>query len=72
MIRRAVQLWSNPGDIVFTPFLGIGSEAYVSIQEGRRAVGTELKPSYFNQAVANCKEAKGMDQVSIFDMEESQ
>ena len=72
VIRRAVQLWSNPGDIVFTPFLGIGSEAYVSIQEGRRAVGTELKPSYFNQAVANCKEAKGMDQVSIFDMEESQ
>lgn len=70
VIRRAVQIWTNPKDIVFTPFLGIGSEAYVSIQEGRRAIGAELKPSYFDQAVANCKEARGMDQVSLFDTEE--
>lgn len=54
VIRRAVQLWSNPGEIVFTPFLGIGSEAYVALEQGRRAVGIELKPAYYQQAVENC------------------
>lgn len=67
VIRRAVKLWTNPGEIVLTPFLGIGSEAYVALQEGRKAIGVELKPSYFDQAVQNCKEAVGMDQVSLFD-----
>lgn len=55
VIERAVELWTNPNDIVFTPFLGIGSEIYQALKMGRRGVGIELKESYFNQAVANCK-----------------
>jgi DNA modification methylase len=53
VIRRGVRLWSNPGDVVLSPFAGIGSELYVAIQEGRRAVGAELKASYFEQARRN-------------------
>lgn len=50
LIRRAVELWSQPGDVVLTPFLGIGSEAYVAVEEGRKAIGVELKDSYFRIA----------------------
>jgi DNA modification methylase len=50
-------LWSNPGDTVFSPFAGIGSELYMALQMDRKALGIELKPSYFRQAVINCKEA---------------
>ena len=57
VIERAIDLWTNPGDIVFTPFLGIGSEAYQSLKMKRRAVGIELKESYYNQAVKNCQAA---------------
>lgn len=71
VIRRAVQLWTNPDDIVLTPFLGIGSEAYVALQEGRRAIGVELKPSYFKQAVVNCESVVSMKQESLFDTEET-
>lgn len=53
VIRRAVKLWSNPGDTVLSPFMGIGSEGYVSLQMGRRFAGAELKRSYFDQAVRN-------------------
>ncbi len=53
VIRRCLDLWSNPGDVVFSPFAGIGSELYVAIQMGRKAIGSELKPSYFRQAVKN-------------------
>lgn len=53
VIRRAVQLWTNPDDLVLSPFAGIGSEGVVSLEEGRRFVGMELKGSYFRQAVAN-------------------
>lgn len=53
VIRRAVRLWTNPGDVVLSPFAGIGSEGYVAVQEGRRFVGAELKASYYRQAVAN-------------------
>lgn len=53
VIRRAVRLWTNPNDIVLSPFAGIGSEGYVSIQEGRRFVGIELKDSYYAQAEKN-------------------
>jgi DNA modification methylase len=53
VIRRGVMLWSNPGDIVLSPFMGIGSEGYVALQMRRRFVGVELKASYFQQAVAN-------------------
>ena len=58
VIRRCVDLWSNPGDVVYSPFAGIGSELYVALQMGRKAIGAELKPSYFRQAVANCQSAK--------------
>lgn len=53
VIERAITLWSNPGDVVLTPFLGIGSEAYVAVKMGRKALGCELKASYFRQAVKN-------------------
>lgn len=53
VIRRCIQMWSNPGDVVFSPFAGIGSELYVAVEMGRRAMGAELKKSYFDQAVRN-------------------
>ena len=53
VIRRGVLLWSNPNDIVLSPFMGIGSEGYVSLEMGRRFVGVELKKSYYQQAVRN-------------------
>lgn len=53
VIRRGIRLWTNPGDVVLSPFSGIGSEGYVALQEGRRFVGAELKPSYFRQLTAN-------------------
>ena len=65
VIRRALNLWTNRNDIVLTPFLGIGSEAFVSIEMGRRAIGCELKTSYYNQAVANCSGVTEFDQISL-------
>lgn len=53
VIERAIELWSNPNDIVFSPFMGIGSEGYVSLKMGRRFIGAELKDSYYRQAKAN-------------------
>ena len=53
VIRRGVELWTNPGDIVLSPFAGIGSEGYVTLQMGRRFVGAELKASYYQQAARN-------------------
>jgi len=61
VIERCIDLWSNPGDVVLTPFLGIGSEVYSAVKMGRRGVGFELKPSYFAQAVANLR---GMEKPS--------
>lgn len=55
VIRRAIRLWTNPNDEVFSPFAGIGSEGFVAIQEGRRFLGIELKESYFQQAVNNLR-----------------
>jgi len=55
VIRRALKLWSNPGDTVLSPFAGIGSEGYTALQEGRKFIGAELKESYYKQAVANCE-----------------
>lgn len=54
-IERCVRLWSNPGELVLTPFAGIGSELYESVRLGRRAVGVELKPSYWATAVDNLR-----------------
>lgn len=62
VIRRGLQLWSNPGDLVLSPFAGIGSEGYVSLQMGRRFVGFELKPSYFNCAVKNLQSVESHKQ----------
>ena len=53
VIERCIDLWSNPGDTVLTPFLGIGSEVYSAVRMGRRGIGVELKASYFRQAKAN-------------------
>jgi DNA modification methylase len=53
VIRRAMKLWTNPGDVVLSPFAGIGSEGHVALDEGRRYVGVELKRSYYEQAARN-------------------
>lgn len=58
VIRRCLQIWSMPGDVVLSPFAGIGSEGYVAIEMGRRFLGIELKASYYRQAVANLKAAE--------------
>jgi DNA modification methylase len=55
VIERAVAMWSNPGEVVLTPFMGVGSEVFGAVRLGRRGVGIELKPSYFRQAVKNLK-----------------
>ena len=55
---RALRLWSNPGDVVFSPFMGIGSEGCASLAAGRRFIGTELKPAYFAQAVKYLTQAE--------------
>lgn len=57
VIERGIELWSNPGDLVLSPFAGIGSEGYVALQNGREFVGVELKGSYFKQACMNLKNA---------------
>lgn len=58
VVERCIHLWSNPNDVVFTPFLGIGSEVYGAVNLGRRGIGIELKPSYFSQAVKNLASLK--------------
>jgi DNA modification methylase/superfamily II DNA or RNA helicase len=58
VIERAIVMWSNPGDLVFSPFSGIGSEGYKSLQMDRRFVGAELKESYFRQACGFLSTAK--------------
>jgi len=70
VIERALQLWSNPGETVLTPFMGVGSEVYQSVRSGRRALGVELKESYYRQAVKNLKaleeyEAQEQKQASL-------
>ncbi len=58
VIERGLRLWSAKDDVVLSPFMGIGSEGYVSLQKGRRFIGTELKKSYFDLAVKNLNEAE--------------
>lgn len=53
VIRRGIDLWTNPGNVVLSPFAGIGSEGYVAVEMGRRFIGAELKDSYYEQAVRN-------------------
>jgi DNA modification methylase len=64
-IKRCLVLWSNTGDVVFSPFAGIGSEGYVAVQHDRKFIGTELKPSYFAQAEANLKAAEAQKEVLL-------
>ena len=71
VIERAVTLWSNPGNVVFDPFGGIGSTGYQALLMGRKAVSCELKPSYHKQAVANLRAAseRGRSQATFnFDL----
>lgn len=58
VIERGVILWSNPGETVLTPFMGVGSEVYGAVMNGRRGVGMELKKSYFKQAILNMEECE--------------
>jgi DNA modification methylase len=55
VIERGIELWSNPGDLVLSPFMGIGSEGHVALKMNRRFVGFELKKSYFKQASSNLR-----------------
>ncbi len=58
VIERACVLWSNPGEIILTPFMGVGSETYGAVLNGRKAIGIELKPAYYNQAIRNMAEVE--------------
>ena len=58
VIQRGIELWSNPGDTILSPFMGIGSEGYQAVKMGRRFFGIELKESYFRQSVANLRNAE--------------
>lgn len=66
VIRRALNLWTNEGDTILTPFAGIGSEMYVALENKRKAVGIELKDSYYNQAVKNCQSVSEVEQVTLW------
>lgn len=70
-IERAILLWTNEGEVVFTPFAGIGSEVYQALKMNRRGIGIELKESYYNHAVNNCLSAeKEKLQLDAFAMKE--
>lgn len=67
VIERCIELWTNPGDLILSPFAGIGSEGYVAVKAGRRFVGIELKRSYFDVAVRNLDDAERVaGQVDLF------
>jgi DNA modification methylase len=73
VIERCLRLYSNEGDVVFTQFLGIGSEVYQAVKMGRKGIGVELKPGYFEAAVANIKRLEEeMNQVTLFDLMETE
>lgn len=67
VIERCIHLWSNTGDLVFSPFTGIGSEGYCAVKMGRQFVGTELKPQYWELAVQNISDACGATQQGLFE-----
>lgn len=74
VIERCVVLWSNPGEVVLTPFMGVGSEVCGAVMNGRRGVGVELKSAYYKQAQANLQlietAVDGTEQLSILDLME--
>lgn len=68
VIERCIRMYSNEGDVIFTPFLGIGSEVYQAIKMNRKGIGIELKTAYFDAAVENIKNAEmEMQQTTLFD-----
>lgn len=68
-IDRCIRLWSNPGETVLTPFAGVGSELYEALKLGRKAIGIELKPSYWRTAVDNLTDLESsLEAPSLFDM----
>ena len=69
LIERAVVLWSNPGDLVFSPFAGIGSEGFGAVKAGRRFLGIELKQAYYDRALKNLAEAENSGQMDMFKAE---
>lgn len=71
-IERCIKLYSNPGETVLTPFMGIGSEAYQALRFNRRAVGIELKESYYRIAVKNLREAEMTYRDDLFSWGEQQ
>jgi hypothetical protein len=74
VIERAVVLWSNPGEVVLTPFMGVGSEVCGALLNGRKAIGVELKPTYYRQALLNLRDASPtrelVEQGSLFNLAE--
>ena len=69
VIERCIHLWTNPGDVVFSPFTGIGSEGFCSVKMGRKFIGTELKPAYYELACQNIADAKKHEQEGLFALE---
>ena len=69
VVRRGVRLWTNPNDIVLSPFMGIGSEGVVALEHGRRFIGAELKKSYYEQSVKNLTSAS-TEKVDLFHIAE--
>jgi len=67
VIERCVELYSNEGEVLLTPFGGIGSEVYQALKMKRKGIGIELKPSYYKQAVKNCINAEQYEEMSLFD-----
>lgn len=66
VIERGINLWSNPNDVVYDPFSGIGSTQYMALKMGRRGIGSELKESYYKQAVLNCESALSASHGDLF------
>jgi hypothetical protein len=66
LIERAIRLWSNPGEVVLSPFMGIGSEGVVSLKTDRKFVGVELKESYWKQASRYLRDAENHKQTDLF------
>ena len=67
VIRRGIDLWTKPGDVVLSPFTGIGSEGFVAVEMGRKFIGAELKESYYRQAAANLAAAEREQTQDLFD-----
>ena len=68
VIERAVMMWSNPGEIVLSPYAGVGSEIYGAVICGRKGIGVELKSSYFKQMVKNLEECPDQPKAEEADM----